>query len=86
MDTKKELIDLLFSRYGKVMLSPDETAEVTGRSKIMLQKDRMAGVGLGYVKVGKQKSARVYYPLINIIDFICIQDIKDNQCKTQTVK
>lgn len=64
------LLELIFAKYGKAQLTPDETAEVTGRSKIMLQKDRMAGVGLGYVKVGKQKSAKVYYPISEIINFL----------------
>jgi len=65
-----DLLQLLFNKYGKAQLTPDETSEVTGRSKIMLQKDRMAGVGLRYVKVGKQKSAKVYYPLTEIVDFL----------------
>ena len=65
-----DLLQILFNKYGKAQLSPDETAEVTGRSKIMLQKDRMAGVGLRYVKVSKQKSAKVYYPLTEIVNFL----------------
>lgn len=72
-----ELLKILFDKYGKAQLTPDETAEVTGRSKIMLQKDRMAGVGLSYVKVGKQKSAKVYYPLTEIVNFL-----DNNQVKT----
>jgi len=64
------LLQILFDKYGKAQLTPDETAEVTGRSKIMLQKDRMAGIGLQYVKVGKQKSAKVYYPLTEIVNFL----------------
>lgn len=72
-----DLLQLLFEKYGKVQLTPDETEEVTGRSKIMLQKDRMAGVGLRYIKVGKQKSAKVYYPLTEIVNFL-----ENNQVKT----
>jgi len=65
-----DLLQILFNKYGKAQLTPEETAEVTGRSKIMLQKDRMAGIGLRYVKVGKQKSAKVYYPLSEIVNFL----------------
>ena len=72
-----DLLQILFNKYGKVQLSPDETSEATGRSKIMLQKDRMAGVGLRYVKVGKQKSAKVYYPLTEIVNFL-----ENNQVQT----
>ena len=71
------LLTLLFDKYGKAQLTPKETAEVTGRSEIMLQKDRMAGIGLRYVKVGKQKSAKVYYPLTEIVNFI-----ENNQVQT----
>lgn len=72
-----DLLQILFDKYGKAQLTPDEAAEVTGRSKIMLQKDRMAGVGLQYIKVGKQKSAKVYYPLTEIINFL-----ENNQIQT----
>ena len=72
-----DLLQLLFNKYGKAQLTPAETAEVTGRSKIMLQKDRMAGVGLRYVKVGKEKSAKVYYPLTEIVNFL-----ENNQVQT----
>ena len=72
-----DLLQLLFNKYGKVQLTPQETAEATGRSAIMLQKDRMAGIGLQYVKVGKQKSAKVYYPLQEIVNFL-----ENNQVKT----
>ncbi len=71
------LLQILFNKYGKAQLNPQETAEVTGRSKIMLQKDRMAGIGLRYVKVGKEKSAKVYYPLTEIVNFL-----ENNQVKT----
>lgn len=72
-----DLLQLLFDKYCKAQLTPEETAKVTGRSKIMLQKDRMAGVGLRYVKVGKQKSAKVYYPLTEIVNFL-----ENNQVQT----
>ncbi len=71
------LLQILFNKYGKAQLNPQETAEVTGRSKIMLQKDRMAGIGLKYVKVGKEKSAKVYYPLTEIVNFL-----ENNQVQT----
>ncbi len=72
-----DLLQILFDKYGKIQLPPQQTAEVTGRSKIMLQKDRMAGVGLQYVKVGKGKSAKVYYPLTEIVNFL-----ENNQVQT----
>ena len=72
-----DLLQLLFNKYGKTQLPPPQTSEVTGRSVIMLQKDRMAGVGLRYVKIGKGKSAKVYYPITEIVNFL-----ENNQVQT----
>jgi hypothetical protein len=36
----------------------------------MLQKDRTDGVGIEYVKVGKGKNAKVFYPITSIVAFL----------------
>lgn len=64
------LLQIIFNQYRKVNLSPDETAEVSSRSKAMLQKDRTDGVGIEYVKVGKGKNAKVFYPITAIVAFL----------------
>lgn len=70
------LFQILFESYKKVQLTPLETAEVTGRSATMLQKDRMAGLGIDYVKVGKGPNAKVYYPIACIVEFLENNTIK----------
>lgn len=65
-----DLLQIIFNQYRKVQLSPDETAEVSNRSKAMLQKDRTDGVGIEYVKVGKGKNAKVFYPITSIVAFL----------------
>jgi hypothetical protein len=71
-----EAFQLIFNKYGKVQLNPDETVEVTGRSHSMLQKDRTDGVGIEYIKVGKGKNAKVFYPIASIVAFIENNTIK----------
>lgn len=65
-----DLLQILFNRYGKMQLRPNETAEVTGRSTTSLQRDRMDGVGIDYVKVGKGTNAKVFYPIASIVQFL----------------
>jgi len=70
------LLELLFNKYGKSQLNPNETAEVTGRSRCMLAKDRMDGVGVDYVKMGKGTNAKVFYPIKSIVEFLENNTIK----------
>lgn len=65
-----DLLQIIFNRYGKAQLSPDEASEVSNRSTAMLQKDRTDGVGIEYIKVGKGKNAKVYYPIASIVSFL----------------
>lgn len=70
------LTQMIFNKYGKALLTPDETAEVTGRSKAMLQKDRMDGIGLEYVKIGKGKNAKIYYEVTKLAESLQNNTIK----------
>ncbi|MCX6074906.1 MAG: DNA-binding protein [Campylobacterales bacterium] len=71
-----ELLQILFNQYKKVNLSPDETAKVSNRSKAMLAKDRMDGVGIEYIKMGKGTNAKVFYPIKAIVEFLETNTIK----------
>lgn len=73
----KSLLNFLLDQYKKIQLDPHETSTVTGRSAIMLAKDRMAGVGIEYIKIGKGKNAKVYYPLTAIVEYL-----ENNKIKT----
>jgi len=71
-----DMLEVIFSKYGKMMLRTNEVAELTGRSESMLVKDRMEGVGAPYIKMGKGHSATVYYPLNELVQWIEEKQIK----------
>jgi hypothetical protein len=73
---ESNLLQMLFGKYGKAQLTPQETYEVTGRSVAMLQKDRTDGVGIEYIKIGKGPNAKVFYPIKSIVDFLENKTIK----------
>lgn len=64
------VLEHLLNRFQKVQLTPSETSEITGRSIQMLQKDRTDGVGIEYIKMGKGKNSKVFYPIKSIADFL----------------
>ena len=65
-----DLLQILFNKYGKVQLKPDETAEAIGRSVFSLRDDRRKGIGLNYIKIGKGQSGKIYYPLEEIVNYL----------------
>jgi hypothetical protein len=75
---ESNLLQMLFTKYGKAQLTPIETYEVTGRSVAMLQKDRTDGVGIEYLKIGKGTNAKVFYPIKAIVEFL-----ENNRIKTK---
>lgn len=64
------LLELLFNKYGSAQLTPDQAAEATNRGIYSLRDDRKAGIGIGYIKVGKGQSGKIYYPLQEIVNFL----------------
>ncbi len=71
-----DLLQILFNKYGKVQLKPGEAAEAIGRSVFSLRDDRRKGIGLGYIKVGKGQSGKIYYPLEEIVNYLQNNTIK----------
>ena len=70
------LLEILFNKYGTVQLSPTQTAEATKRSIYSLRDDRKAGIGIGYIKIGKGQSGKIYYPLQEIVNFLDNNTVK----------
>ncbi len=75
MDTQtteiKDIAALLFEKYGAVTISTKSTAEVTTRSTMSLTRDRAAGIGIPFLKLGKGNgSDRVMYSVYDIARFI----------------
>ncbi len=70
------LLEILFNKYGTAQLTPDQTAETVNRSVFSLRDDRKAGIGIGYIKIGKGQSGKIYYPLQEIVNFLENNTIK----------
>jgi len=70
------LLEILYNKYGTVQLTPKQAAEATNRSVFSLRDDRKAGIGIGYIKIGKGRSGKIYYPLQEIVNFLENSTIK----------
>jgi len=67
----KTLSELLFEKYKKLTLNTTETAQSIDRSAISLSRDRAAGVGIPFTKLGRGNgSDRVMYNIYDIAKFI----------------
>lgn len=65
-----EMLHFLLSNYKKVLLTPKEAAQATGRSIQSLQRDRLDGVGMEYKKSTDANNAKVYYPITSVVEYM----------------
>ena len=70
MEENKVILDLLYNKYGKVLLTTDETAHELNRSTLSLIRDRSSNKGLKFVKPSKTTQGRVYYSIADIAEHI----------------
>ena len=56
-----EIVDLLFSKYSKVLLSKNETAELTNQSVSTLDRLRQNGLGIEYIQ--DTPTSNIYYSI-----------------------
>jgi len=76
-DEVNVLTSILFAEYKSITISTDNTAIVTQRSKISLDRDRAEGVGIPCTKLGKRKgSDRVLYNIYDIANFVVSRKMK----------
>ena len=76
-DEVKILASMLFNEYKSLTISTDDTARITQRSKISLDRDRAEGIGIPCTKLGKRKgSDRVFYSIYDICHFIVSRKMK----------
>ncbi|MDD3769807.1 MAG: hypothetical protein PHV10_04270 [Sulfuricurvum sp.] len=74
---RKQLLDMLYSKYGSLLLSRKQCAEVAGCSTAKLDRLKNAGLGPKYIKKkGKGKNGTVQYPIDAVIDYIVSQQVK----------
>lgn len=73
---KKEAKELLFNKYGTLVLSRQQAAESVNRSVATLDRWKIQGLYLEYKKIGISKNAHIQYPIDTIVDYICENNIK----------
>ncbi len=66
----KTLIELLYKKYNRLLLTTSEVAIETNRSELSLIRDRANGTGLKYVKTSKTTQGRVHYNINDVAEFI----------------
>lgn len=70
-ERRKELINLLYQKYGSLNLTREQTAESIGSSTATLDRIRKAGLGPKYFKDGaSSKNAMVRYPIDAVVEYI----------------
>ena len=63
--------NILFNKFGRLLLTTEETSDLINRSTVSLQRDRNEGVGIPTTYVGKGTgSDRAYYGIHDIAKFI----------------
>ena len=66
----KTLTELLFSKYEKLLLTTKETAAVTGRSTVSLERDRYKAIGIPCTKLGNGGSDKALYNINDIEKYV----------------
>lgn len=62
---------MIFLSIGSLVITAQQTAVFTMRSEISLKRDREEGIGIPYVKLGKQLgSDKVLYGIYDVAKFI----------------
>ena len=74
---KQQLLEMLFTKYGALVLSRKQCAEAIGCGTAKLDRLKNAGLGPQYIKKkGKGKNGTVQYPIDAVVDYIVSQQVK----------
>lgn len=65
---QSKIVDLLFAKYSKIMLSKRETSAVTGLSISTLDRLRRDGLGIEYIQ--PTDTSNVYYSIHSISEYL----------------
>lgn len=76
-ERKKELLQLLFQKYGSLLLTREQTAEALNISTASLDRMKQSGIGIQYQKDGQSgRNGKVRYPIDSVIEFIVKSNIQ----------
>jgi len=68
---KKQLLDLLHTKYGSLLLTREQCAQEMGMSTATLDRLKKLGLGPQYTKKKSSgKNGSVRYPLDAVVDYI----------------
>ena len=70
----KQIVEILFNRFGSFKLSKCQTARVVGVSTSTIDRHRKAGTGIRYQQ--DTSTSNIYYSLSSIAEYIVNNDIQ----------
>ena len=73
---KKEIRDLVFTKYGTLMLSRQQAAEILNISVATIDRWKQDGLHLEYKKIGKARNSMILYPIDTVAEFIAENNTK----------
>lgn len=73
---RKQLMEMLYSKYGSLLLSRKQCAEATGCSTAKLDRLKKIGLGPQYIKQKEFGNGTVQYPIDAVVDYIVSQQVK----------
>ena len=77
VDDYKLISTLLFDKFGKVALSPKETATLfDNKTEASLKKDREDGIGIPYTRLNGKERGKPLYSITAIAKTIVDNEIK----------
>lgn len=70
----KQIVEMLFNRFGSFKLSKCQTARVVGVSTSTIDRYRKAGTGIRFQQ--ETETSNVFYKVHAIAEYIVMNDIK----------
>lgn len=76
-ERRKELLQLLFQKYGSLLLTREQVSETLNISTASLDRMKQDGIGVQYQKNGQVgKNGKVRYPIDAVAEFIVQSNIQ----------
>lgn len=76
MMRKKEIHDLIFAKYGCLVLNPKQVAEILNKSVTTIYRWKARGVFLEYKKDQNSKNGSLQYTIDTVVEYILNYNIK----------
>lgn len=67
---KQEIRNLIYQKYGALLLSRKQVANILGKSVATIDRWKAQGLYLEYKKLGSAKNAVIEYPIDTVVEYI----------------